>query len=213
MQGSSSPSVRVRPPHTDEDDAHAAQTPFASLRTPGRTPYSQHEAMTRDARHMQDTPRCYATGGQTLLSEIVPQWRGVTKISKKGQDRLEMPPGFGATLWRPLLRGAMTDAYQPYSQTLMNIGYREIHCDGLMEIGFGACGELPLPPDYPLVMMANLVQWVNQTAKHATVPMVEYAVDVEVRAVGESPRTGLWSLYQRAKSIGCRSLTDIKKCV
>ena len=50
-------------------------------------------------------------------------------------------------------------------------------------------------------MMANLVQWVNQTAKHATVPMVEYAVDVEVRAVGESPRTGLWSLYQRAKSI------------
>ena len=66
MQGSSSPSVRVRPPHTDEDDAHAAQTSFASLRTPGRTPYSQHEAMMRDARHMQDAARCYATGGSTL---------------------------------------------------------------------------------------------------------------------------------------------------
>ena len=37
-------------PHTDEDDEHAAQTPFASLRTPRRNPYSQHEAMTRDAR-------------------------------------------------------------------------------------------------------------------------------------------------------------------
>ena len=75
--------MRVRPPHTDEDDAHAAQTPFASLRTPGRTPYSQHEAMTRDARHMQDTPRCYATGGWTLSSDGGDRFRAVLATDRQ----------------------------------------------------------------------------------------------------------------------------------
>ena len=95
MQGSSSPSVRVRPPHTDEEDAHATQTPFASLRTPGRTPYSRHEAMTRDARHMQDAARCYATGGctQQLHTNVALTARGERrfmsiKAGRKGVSEL-----------------------------------------------------------------------------------------------------------------------------
>ena len=139
--------------------------------------------------------------GQTLVSGLAPEWCSVAKVSKRGSTPLDLPSGFGATLWRPVLRGARADAFQPYSDTLVSIGYREIHCDGLVEIGFGACGEHPLPPDYPIVMMANLVEWVRQAVKHAKVPMAEYAVDVEVRAVGESPRTGHWWAYQRAKSL------------
>ena len=50
-------------------------------------------------------------------------------------------------------------------------------------------------------MMANLVEWVKQVVKHANVPMVEYGVDIQVKAVGESPRTGDWHMYQRAKSM------------
>ena len=71
MQGSWGRSARVRPPHTDEDDAHAGQKRIASLRTPRRTPHAQHDPMTQDARRMQVAMRGNATGGNILACKCV----------------------------------------------------------------------------------------------------------------------------------------------
>ena len=136
-----------------------------------------------------------------VIEELTPRWRDVKETKERKTETLESPPGFRAKNWRPILRGARSDAYMPTINELTTVGYHEIHCDGVLEIGFASCQKTPFSPDYPLVMFANLVEWARRSKSVSSVPMAEYAVDVEIRVVGESARTGYQFAHQRASRI------------
>ena len=70
-----------------DDDPHAARAPFASLRTPRRTLYSQHEPMTRDARCMQVAARRNATGGWTVDDYLGNGFSAVVLSATRGDIR------------------------------------------------------------------------------------------------------------------------------
>ena len=98
--------------------------------------------------------------------------------------------------WQPKLRAARQDWYHgdnngPYVNQSVNI-YREIHCDGLIELGVVSAFErsadtnnkLLLSPDWPIVFLGNLAIWADCVRSQARVPTAEYALDVEIRAIG-----------------------------
>lgn len=66
--------------------------------------------------------------------------------------------------------------------------YREIHFDGIVEIGLMTCRdygsggqcELRLYPSWIITMFSNLVVWADRVRSAASAPAAEYAVDVEV---------------------------------
>ena len=69
--------------------------------------------------------------------------------------------------------------------------YREIHCDGLIEWGLLSSERspkeettCPLMPDWPVVLLANLIAWTHRVRDQAGVPLAEYAADVELCVQG-----------------------------
>ena len=97
------------------------------------------------------------------------------------------------THWRPILRGARAEFYseENHSDKLSEQIYREIHCDGLIELGHlsGTYTHqerqiLSLPPAYPLVLFANLIAQAHRVRNQAGVPVAEYAVEVEIYVRG-----------------------------
>ena len=99
--------------------------------------------------------------------------------------------------WRPKLRAARSeDDHRPADVSVRN-SYQELHCDGLIELGFVSArsiqpppsfGEKPIPCDLsnelPVVMFANLAVWADHVRKQALAPAAEYALEVELRVLG-----------------------------
>ena len=99
--------------------------------------------------------------------------------------------------WRPKLRAARSeDDHRPAAVSVRN-SYQELHCDGLIELGFVSArsiqpppsfGEKPIPCDLsnelPVVMFANLAVWADHVRKQALAPAAEYALEVELRVLG-----------------------------
>lgn len=93
------------------------------------------------------------------------------------------------SLWRPMLRTARAEP-DPSGTNLSLYSYREIHCDGLVELGFVAVRQIfvggngRLPPLFPLPMFANLAVWADCVRCHANTPAAEYALEVELCVKG-----------------------------
>ena len=99
------------------------------------------------------------------------------------------------SLWRPKLRAARTDAGQVNTNDLIRNSYQELHCDGLIELGFVSVrndhdriADEPLPctllNELPIVMFADLAIWADHVRKQALTPAAEYVLEVEMRILG-----------------------------
>ena len=92
----------------------------------------------------------------------------------------------------PMLRAAREESDWGHGNTnRFYNSYRELHCDGLIEIGFVSgfhapdCGDkLCLPPSLPIVIFANLVVWADRIRNQALASTSEYAIEGEIRAIG-----------------------------
>ena len=92
-----------------------------------------------------------------------------------------------------MLRAARAEPNFPLSNNLFENSYRELHCDGLIELGYVSCanyidGEkthpFPLPRDLPVDMFANLAVWADRIRRQALAPTAEYALEFEMIAIG-----------------------------
>lgn len=132
----------------------------------------------------------------SIVRELDMSWRAIIQQSPNGRQNLDVPPDFPPTTWRPLLRGARAEAYPPipdYKPSLL--GYREIYCDGLVELGYvSIAGTVDTPfflsPDWPIVMFANLAAWADHIRKQGGVSTIEYALEVETRNLGNAGFVG-----------------------
>ena len=92
--------------------------------------------------------------------------------------------------WQPRLRAARAELQ--YDTKRDRNTYRELHCDGLIELGFVSVRgvhhqEAPLPADLPVEAFANLLVWADCVRRQAQAPTAEYALDVEI--ISTSDRT------------------------
>ena len=96
--------------------------------------------------------------------------------------------------WHPRLRAARAEVSYNFSGVNLDFNsYQELHCDGLVELGFVCVGGVSaggegqgrkLPRDLPAEAFANLVVWADRVRGQALAPVAEYALDVEIRAIG-----------------------------
>ena len=125
-----------------------------------------------------------------IIEELQEPWRKVIEIKSIGEqvDLADLPREFKPTLWRPMLRAARAD-----SETAMQerSSYCEIHCDGLIEWGLLSCEKslkeentCPLLPNWPIVLLANLIAWAHRVREEAGAPMAEYAFEIQICARG-----------------------------
>lgn len=141
-------------------------------------------------------------GHEALRDEL--DWHSV--IAHSGDDFCELEGGsleFSSTNdWRPILRGARMEEsfYRSRSlteRTLIKKVYREIHCNGLVELClnssrsteqlFFSPGERYggiLPAEWLITMFANLLVWIDRLRHHAGAPVAEYALELETRIYG-----------------------------
>ena len=115
-------------------------------------------------------------------------WHQVVHIN---EDETEIQLNFPEppSDWQPFLRAARTQrrSDDSYYKT-RKYTYREIDCDGLVELGLFWCqapsNPLQLPSSWPISMFANLAVWANKVRHEAASPTWEYAL-------------GLGNAYQR----------------
>ncbi len=103
--------------------------------------------------------------------------------------------------WRPRLRAARAEPdLNHFSTGLLRNSYREIHYDGLIELGFvevrqysraGKPYTSSLSPNLLMLIFANLVVWADRVRHRASVPTAEYALEVEICAKGGSVQISL----------------------
>ena len=120
------------------------------------------------------------------VTELCTPWHEVSLVSENGR---EIPLGFPSfhPNWRPRLRAARGE-YSSGSDTVDFNIYREIHCDGSIEIGLVYCERLPIGtqsvlklfPSWPVAVFANLSIWANAVRNRASSPSSEYAIDIDV---------------------------------
>lgn len=127
-------------------------------------------------------------------------WHSV--IAHLGDDCSELSGGglkIPSVNWRPILRGARMEESDPDSLTsssLIKKVYREIHCNGLVELGLisSRSTQQPfhsdqygsyLPAEWLIAMFANLLIWIDRLRNHAGAPIAEYALELETRIYGE----------------------------
>ena len=126
-----------------------------------------------------------------IIGDLYEQWRPA--LLKKDGTSIYNSHHTEPIHWRPILRGTRAERYseETYPHKVSEQIYREIHCDGLIELGhlsgtyeFQGKQELFLPPAYPLVLFANLIAQTHRVRNQAGVPMAEYAVEVEINVRG-----------------------------
>ena len=124
-----------------------------------------------------------------IAEEFHEPWRKVLDHNKYLQDNFATAP----IHWRPMLRAARAEpGLNPDSNNHSYNRYREIHCDGLVELGF-VSGLLDFDKKYlyfeeelSLIFFANLVVWADRVRIQALSPTVEYVLEVEIRTVGRT---------------------------
>lgn len=122
-----------------------------------------------------------------ITSELEMTWRTVHAVQQNSsKQELRVPDVVWPSFWRPLLRGARAehDASSP-DFLLSHFGYREIYCDGLVELGFVSVAD-EFHFGWPIAMSANLAFWANHVREKAGMPAVEYALEVETRNLGNA---------------------------
>ena len=141
-------------------------------------------------------------GHKALRDDLA--WHSVRAYS--GDDFCELEGGdsripASTNDWRPILRGARMGG-SPYRPTDPKPGYykkvyREIHCNGLVELGLTSFRSTNLsfdpdqdeggilPAEWLITIFANLLVWIDRLRNHAGAPVSEYALELETRIYGE----------------------------
>ncbi|MDE0031788.1 MAG: ATP-binding protein [Deltaproteobacteria bacterium] len=125
-----------------------------------------------------------------LAREFDEPWHTVVQRYKSSPERRLAGHFDIPVYWQPRLRAARAELQ--YDTKRYRDGYRELHCDGLIELGFVSVREaydkeVPLPADLPVEAFANLLVWADCVRRQAQAPTAEYALDVEI--ISTSDRT------------------------
>lgn len=134
-----------------------------------------------------------------IIDELEEEWRGIHLTRNGGEpSELEVYPDLSTIFWRPLLRAVRGDS----SHFFVNKGhignlpapnynsYREVHCNGLVELAFVASKSFGepydeyLPPNVPIALIANLIVQAVRIREFAGTPTAEYAIEVQILAKG-----------------------------
>ena len=96
--------------------------------------------------------------------------------------------------WKPKLRAARvaSESPGPVSRTNYRKFYGELHCDGLVELGYISNGRLSPETGMETVLcegwfiswIPNLLAWADQVRAQAHAPTAEYVLEVEVMVLG-----------------------------
>lgn len=155
-------------------------------------------------------------GQGRIIHELEVPWSMVSRQSGNGTQNLETPTYFPPQYWRPILRGARAEIGDISSAEIphLQIAYRELYCDGLIEMGFLSVGssfrEWPFPPDWPIVIFANVAIWADYVRKQADIPTAEYVLEVEIRTLGNTAfYVGRDGSRSRAMFSGVRHLENL----
>ena len=125
--------------------------------------------------------------GTSLIEEFNEPWRAVLDIQGRPIDRY---PGIVPIVWRPMVSAARADSHLGTSSADRNV-YMEVHCDGLVEVGYvsgpwsvdpNEIGSIYLAISLPIDMLANLIVQSHCTRNQSGAPMIEYAIEVEICA-------------------------------
>ena len=131
---------------------------------------------------------------RTIVSELDEPWHEISIEQDNGEPYVlnNMRTFLGGVRCRPMLRATReeSDWGADNMERLYN-GYRELHCDGLIEIGFVSgihhnhlTDNLFLHEHFPIIIFANLAVWAVRIRKQASVPTAEYAIEGEIRVIG-----------------------------
>ncbi len=111
-------------------------------------------------------------------------------IQKSGRSRrlLKDERIFSSLRWWPIPNGGARQALAVGDTKFSVHSYRELHRDGLIEMGFVSNfhyeGDLCLLSDLPFVVFSNLMVWTNHIRNQVSVPTAEYAIETEIRTRG-----------------------------
>ena len=134
-------------------------------------------------------------------------WHSV--LAHSGDDFCELGGGeskipASTNDWRPILRGARMGGFDHASNYTKKL-YREIHCNGLVELGLVSSRSRSLfftthtpheydvspednggilPAEWLITIFANLLVWIDRLRNHAGAPVAEYALELETRIYG-----------------------------
>ena len=129
--------------------------------------------------------RVFRQGG--ISEEFNEPWHKVLQGENSfvGLESMDMLPNY----WQPRLRSARAERELNFPNNLRYNSYRELHWDGLIELGFVSCrGEksnpFPLLPGLPIEMFANLAVWADCIRRKSLAPTAEYALEFEVISIG-----------------------------
>ena len=123
-----------------------------------------------------------------LAEEFEEPWRTVLSRWGGKERQLEGLDSNGTLFpryWRPKLRAARAESRSGESPiALVHNSYRELHCDGLIELGFVSVRAFPFSPSLAVQMFANLATWADRVRSQALAPSAEYALEFEVYSAG-----------------------------
>lgn len=140
-----------------------------------------------------------------IVRDFDAPWRRILHRENELKGLLEKRiPSF----WRPKLRATRAEEASIHNGRLYHRNsFRELHCDGLIELGFAHARFYPrvrhepedpeiapLPPGLPTDMFANLALWADHIRRQVNSPTVEYALEFEICVVGGTVPV---SAYQR----------------
>ena len=126
----------------------------------------------------------------SIINEFSIQWRTVSRQHNFNRHTLNSPFNPPPSDWRPILRGTRAEHYPDHSNLSANT-YRELHCDGLVELGVVGCSaeyrsNAIFSPEWLVVMFANLAIWADYVRKQADAPTTEYALEAEICVLGSA---------------------------
>ena len=127
--------------------------------------------------------------GHSIIPELKEPWPKVSWRTPETERELAWIWSIDPSDWRPMLRAARAESGNSTGYR----SYREIHWDGLLELGFVGQGQesRDLYHDWPIVIFANLAVWADLVRRYANAPSAEYAIEFEL-IVREQPISIYW---------------------
>ena len=131
-------------------------------------------------------------GGSIISGLDTPKIK-VSRQSNSGkQDQNTLHDFFEYPSWRPMLRATRWERFNNSTDEPLRYNlYRELHCDGLIELGFlsgystsDEKDSLQLSLNTPIQLFANLAAWAAHVGRQANAPTAEYALEVEIYVKG-----------------------------
>jgi hypothetical protein len=130
-----------------------------------------------------------------VTADLLEPWHRV--LYEKDNDRSPLDFSFDLPKnWRPMLRATRAESSHSYQGTdLSCIAYQELHCDGLVELGFVSGGEYPHGEKYlliqlslPVTLIANLMTQAHRLRNRSGVPTAEYSIEMRIDIRGHNAK-------------------------